>query len=87
MQGTIVNFRGSRRRKSERQMIILIEGLDKKEKAKELIGKNIAWTAPGKKKTTITGKISAAHGNKGALRAIFERGMPGQALGEIVEIQ
>ncbi len=86
MQGTIVNFRGSRRRKAERQMVILIEGFDKKEQAKELIGKQVTWTAPGKNKTTITGKVSAAHGNSGAIRAIFERGMPGQALGEEVDI-
>ena len=86
MQGTIINFRGSRRRKAERQMIILVEGIEKKEKAQELIGKKISWTAPGKNKTTITGKISAVHGNKGTVRAIFERGMPGQSLGESVEI-
>ena len=37
------------------------------------------WT--NTKGTTIEGRISAAHGNSGAIRAIFERGLPGQALG------
>ena len=87
MKAVINNFRGSRRRKSERQMIILVEGVENKEAAKALIGKTISWTAPGKNKTTITGKISAAHGNKGAVRVIFERGMPGQSIGTAVNIQ
>ncbi|MBI4148143.1 50S ribosomal protein L35ae [Candidatus Woesearchaeota archaeon] len=83
MKAVIVNFRGSRRRKSERQMILTIEGLDK-EKSKALLGKKVAWTSPGKNKTTIAGTVSALHGGKGAVRVIFERGMPGQAIGQEV---
>ncbi len=86
MKAVINNFRGSRRRKSERQMIIIVEGIGSKESAKALVGKTVSWTAPGKNKTTITGKISAAHGNSGALRAIFEKGMPGQAIGQQIEV-
>lgn len=67
-------------------MIIMIEGVDK-EAAKAIIGKTVSWTAKGKKKTTIKGKISALHGNKGAVRAIFEKGMPGQSLGAQVDVQ
>ena len=81
MEGAIVNFRGSRRRKIGNQMIIQIDEVDNKEKAKKLVGKAVSWTAPGKKKTTIKGKISAAHGNKGAIRVLFEKGLPGQSLG------
>ncbi|MBW2973554.1 50S ribosomal protein L35ae [Candidatus Woesearchaeota archaeon] len=87
MKGTIVNFRGSRRIKKGNQMIVQPEGVDDKEKAKALVGKTVTWTAPGKKKTTITGKISAVHGNKGTVRAVFERGLPGQALGQEVKIE
>lgn len=87
MKARITNFRGSRRIKSGNQMIIEIEGVDSKAKAEKIIGKTISWTAPGKKKTTIKGKISAAHGNKGCVRAIFEKGMPGQSLGTEVKIE
>ena len=35
----------------------------------------------------MLGKINAIHGNKGALRAVFETGIPGQALGKKVKIE
>ena len=35
----------------------------------------------------IEGKISSAHGNKGVVRAIFETGLPGQAITTGVEIK
>ena len=87
MNGVIVNFRGSKRIKTGNQMVIEVEGVDSKEKAKKLVGKTVSWVAPGKKKTTIKGKISAAHGNKGVVRALFERGLPGQSLGTKVLIE
>ena len=87
MKGIIQNFRGSRRIKTGNQMIIEVEGVDDKAKAEKLVGKAVIWTSPGKNKTEIKGNISAVHGNKGAVRAIFERGLPGQAIGTEVKIQ
>jgi len=87
MKGIIANFRGSRRIKTGNQMIIKVDSVTDKEKAKALVGKNVSWTAPGKKKTTIKGKVSAVHGNSGAVRAVFEKGLPGQALGQEVKIE
>lgn len=87
MQGIIAHFRGSHRRKKGNQMIVIVPGVDKKDKAAPLLGKHAVWVAPGKNKTTIKGKISATHGNKGALRVIFERGLPGQSLGQEVKIE
>jgi ribosomal protein L35AE/L33A len=34
----------------------------------------------------IKGKIQALHGSKGAVRALFEKGMPGQAIGGKISI-
>lgn len=87
MKGIIVNFRGSRRIKSGNQMIIQIDGITDKEKAKALAGKTAIWTSPGKQKKAIKGKVAAAHGNSGAIRIIFETGMPGQAIGQEVKIE
>ncbi len=87
MEGRISAFRGTYRRKSGNQMIIVVDGVDDKEKAKSLVGKTVIWTAPGKNKKQLKGKISAVHGGKGAVRAIFETGMPGQSLGEPVKIE
>jgi len=83
MEGTIQNFRSSRHRQYDRQMII-VAGLDK-EKALALVGKTVSWESPAKK--IIKGRVSAAHGNSGAIRVIFETGMPGQALTTKVKIE
>ena len=35
----------------------------------------------------IKGKVSNYHGNSGNVRAILERGVPGQAIGDEVEVK
>ena len=85
MKGTIVNFRLSRHVQKTNHMIIKIDGISNREKAKTLVGKEVIWTSPAKKE--IKGKVASAHGNKGNIRAIFEKGMPGQSLATKVEIK
>jgi len=84
MKGIIVNFRGGRHTQYNNHMIIQVEGVDSKEKAEKLVGKKVAWTSPAGK--ALSGEIKVVHGNKGAVRAIFETGMPGQSVGKPVEI-
>lgn len=85
MEGTVSNFRGARHHQTGNQMVIIVKGITTKEKAKSLVGKAVVWKSPANKE--IKGRISAPHGNKGAVRAIFERGMPGQSVGEKVKIE
>ncbi len=85
MEGIIVNFRSARHHQKGNQMIIKVKGYSDKEKAEELVGKAVVWTSPAGKE--LKGKISAAHGNSGAIRAIFETGMPGQAVGTKVKVE
>ena len=87
MMGVIAHFRGSSRRKKGNQLIVIVPEINSIEKAKSLIGKTVTWTSPGKQKKQIKGKISATHGNKGAVRVIFEKGLPGQSLGKEVKIE
>jgi large subunit ribosomal protein L35Ae len=87
MEGLIMNFRRARHHAYNRQMIITIGSVDDKKKAVELIGKKAVWIAPGKEKKEIVGVVSAAHGSKGYIRVVFERGMPGQAIGSKVKIE
>ena len=54
------------------------------EQGAKFVGKEVIWTSPAGKK--IVGKISSAHGNKGLVRAIFERGLPGQAVTTEIEV-
>lgn len=85
MVGRISAFRGTHRRKSSNHMIVHLDTVDSREKAQALIGKSVVWSSPAKKQ--IKGKVASAHGNKGALRVIFEKGMPGQSLGTEVSVE
>ena len=84
MEALIVNFRRSLKRTYKRQMIIRVPSVNSKDAANKLVGKDISWESPGKK--VINGKISSAHGNSGCVRAIFEKGLPGQSIGKKVKI-
>ncbi|NOZ81104.1 MAG: 50S ribosomal protein L35ae [DPANN group archaeon] len=84
MEGTIVNFRQGRHHQTDNQLIITIPGYDK-EKASSLVGKEVVWKSPAGKE--MKGRISAPHGNSGAVRALFEKGMPGQCFGTKVDIR
>ena len=83
--GKIIQFRRGKHTIHERHFLIEIDKVDKKDKAKEFVGKEVIWTSPAKK--IIKGKIAATHGNKGVVRAIFEKGLPGQAVTTKVEIK
>ncbi len=84
MEATIANFRRSRHSQKTNHMILYIDTIDTKEKAQSLIGKSVVWKSPAGKE--INGKIVNTHGNKGAVRTIFEKGMPGQSVGSKVVI-
>jgi large subunit ribosomal protein L35Ae len=87
MKATVVQFRRGRRNYTPRHFLIQIDGSDTREKASKFIGKNVIWISSGKEKKELVGLISAAHGNKGLVRAHFEVGLPGQAIGTECEIK
>ena len=80
----IIQFRRGLKRIHEKHYIIDVD-MKSREEAGKFVGKQVIWTSPAGKK--ITGKISSAHGNKGLVRAIFEKGLPGQARNEEVEVK
>ncbi len=84
MKLKISAFRGSHRTQNPRQIIAVSDAIDSREKAEELKGKKAVWeTSSGKK---IEGEVSGPHGNKGAVRIRFHKGLPGQALGTEIEV-
>lgn len=85
MEGVIKNFRRGRTTQKTNHMIIYLDESDNREKASELVGKGVVWKSPKGKE--INGKVASAHGNKGAIRVIFEKGLPGQSLGTKIEIK
>lgn len=80
MEAIIVNYRRGRKTQKTNQMIIVPE-----KEGKDLVGKNVVYTTEAKRE--IKGTISAKHGNKNAYRVIFEKGMPGQAIGKRLKIE
>jgi len=81
----VIQFRRGRHTITEKHFLIEIEGIKNKKDAEKFVGKEIEWKSPAGKK--ITGKISSIHGNKGVVRAIFEKGLPGQAITTKVEVK
>lgn len=85
MKARVIQFRRGKRTIHERHFLIEAEGVSKRKDAEKLVGKDVEWKSPAGK--IIKGKIASAHGNKGVIRAIFEKGLPGQAIGTPVEIK
>ena len=85
VKGKVVQFRRGRHTIHEKHFLIEIEGTNTRKDAEKFVGKAVEWKSPAGK--IIKGKIASAHGNKGVIRAIFEKGLPGQAVTTDVEIK
>lgn len=86
MKATIANYTGTHKEKHTNKMIAIVEGINSKEDTKKVIGKTLVWTSSSGKK--IEGKITQSHGCKGAVKVLFsEKGLPGQAIGQKVEVE
>ena len=85
MEGTVVNYRQGRHTQNTSQMIIKVAGVEKKQDAEKLKGKKVVWKSPVGKE--MIGRVLSAHGNKGAIRAKFDKGLPGQSIGKRVQIE
>ena len=85
MKGIVIQFRRGNRTVHEKHFILDL-GAKNRVEASKFVGTEVVWTSPGKEKKKIVGKVSSAHGNKGLVRAIFERGLPGQALTTEIEV-
>jgi large subunit ribosomal protein L35Ae len=66
-----------------KEYILRFPSVESVSEAARLIGRKVAWPV-GKHKAR--GKIVALHGKNGLVRARFRKGVPGQALGSLVEI-
>ncbi len=85
MKGTIISFRRGRHKQKTTHILIEVGKTDNRGKAAKLVGKEASWKSPTGK--IIKGRIEAPHGNKGVVRAIFEKGLPGQAIGQKVDVK
>lgn len=81
--GVIANYRRGRHTQKPKHMLLNFN-LTYRE-ATQLIGKVVEWTSPAGK--ILTGKIVALHGKNGVVRAIFKKGLPGEAIGQPIKIR
>jgi len=84
MKAKVISFRRSLKRIHKRHFILDV-GSKNKEEAAKFVGKEVEWKSPAGK--ILKGKISGSHGNKGMVRAIFEKGLPGQAINTDCEVK
>lgn len=85
MKGIILSYRRGRHTQDTNQLLVEIEDVDNKEKAEKILGKSLLWKSPSGRE--FKGKVTSVHGNKGVVRAKFERNLPGQALGTKIIIE
>ena len=85
MKAIIVSYKRGRHLIHPRHALIKIEGVGDKRKAQALAGKKVSYATKGGK--VIKGVVTRPHGIKGLVRARFEKGLPGQAIGSEVLIQ
>jgi large subunit ribosomal protein L35Ae len=83
IQGIIVNYRVGPKAQRPKECIIEFAHISSVSEASRLLGRKIVWKTEENK---IIGRIVALHGRKGAVRARFRRGVPGQALGATVQL-
>ena len=84
MEGVISSYRRGRRTQQNHQMVVKVAGVDNRDKAKSFLNKKVSWKSQTGKE--INGVITNVHGNSGALRVQFERGLPGQSIGTKVVV-
>ena len=81
--GRIMNYRIGIRTQMSDECLIQFTDVFSAAKAGKLVGQKVVWTGEKKK---LTGKIMGFHGKKGVVRVRFKKGVPGQALGTMVEL-
>ena len=84
MHGVLKNYRRGRTTQHPTQYIVEVDGIETRIKAATLSGKKVTWKSPAS--LAISGKIMGAHGNTGAVRVKFDKGLPGQAMGQRVTV-
>jgi large subunit ribosomal protein L35Ae len=66
-----------------RECLIQFKNVDSVSTAGQLIGRKVAWKKGNNK---FVGRIVSLHGKNGMVRVRFTKGVPGQAIGNTVEL-
>jgi large subunit ribosomal protein L35Ae len=81
--GRITNYRTGIKDQTSNECLIEFENVTSASLASKLVGQKVTWQNGTKK---LIGKIRGPHGKKGMVKVRFTRGVPGQAIGSVVEL-
>ena len=84
VKAVVLSYAGSHEHQDNHRMILKPLGIEDRGRASRLIGRKVIWRTPTGRK--MIGKVIKTHGKGGEVKAYFNPGLPGQALGDIVEI-
>jgi ribosomal protein L35AE/L33A len=84
LHGRITNYRTGPKSQTSKECLIEFETINSASLAGKLIGQTVAWKKGNSK---FYGKVRGAHGKNGMVRVRFPHGVPGQAIGSIVELK
>lgn len=81
--GRITNYRTGIRAQTSKECLIEFQDVTSASLAGKLVGQKVTW----KNGTTmLIGKVVGPHGRNGMVKVKFPHGVPGQAIGSIVEL-
>ena len=84
VKALFLGYRGGMHTQWNKQILVKIGQVDDRDEAAKYIGRRVTWKTP--RGNTITGKVVSVHGGNGVLKARFKKGLPGQAIGEELNI-
>jgi len=84
VKAVFLGYKGGRRTRRNKHIQVKIDQVDNRNEAAKYIGKKFTWKTP--RGNTITGKVVSVHGGNGILNASSSKGLPGQAVGEKLDI-
>jgi len=83
LQGFVISYRTGPKTQESKECVLRFPQIKSPSEASRLIGRKVAWPVGERR---IRGKIVALHGKGGLVRARFRKGLPGHAIGTLVEI-
>ncbi|MEM2046519.1 MAG: 50S ribosomal protein L35ae [Candidatus Jordarchaeales archaeon] len=83
-EGKVINYVLSKNMQHSKNIVLRFNGVKSEGEAAKLIGRTVIWVS--RKGRELRGKIVSCHGRSGAVRAIFRKGLPGEALGTSVRL-
>ncbi|WP_297464496.1 50S ribosomal protein L35ae [Thermococcus sp.] len=84
VKALVLAYAGTKEHRDSHHVILKPLGIDDRSEASKLIGRKVVWRTPTGRK--MFGKVLKPHGDRGEVKAYFNPGLPGQALGDYVEI-